>query len=101
MKQARAEADRNVKVAINRGSEGLDRKASKLNSDSVQKRLKVEANVKEEGEVSDSEHYKQFREEKWREWCTDIMFDEMRTLKRLEKLQTTSEDLPKEKVKLI
>jgi chromodomain-helicase-DNA-binding protein 1 len=32
------------------------------------------------------------------EWCEEVMFDEIKTLKRLNKLQTTSADLPKEKV---
>jgi chromodomain-helicase-DNA-binding protein 1 len=57
--------------------------------------------VKEEGEISDSEpeaRYHQNKEDKWREWCADVMADEEDTLKRLERLQTTSVDLPKEKV---
>lgn len=59
-----------------------------------------EPQVKEEGEVSESEQerYQQFKEEKWMEWCSDVMEEQMQTLKRLEKLQTTSVDLPKEKV---
>lgn len=55
--------------------------------------------VKEEGEMSDNEEvYEQFKEVKWREWCEDVMIDEEKTLKRLQRLQTTSADLPKEKV---
>lgn len=63
------------------------------------KSQKVEPLVKEEGEMSDTEEvYEQFKEVKWREWCEDVMIDEKKTLKRLQKLQTTSADLPKEKV---
>lgn len=51
--------------------------------------------------MSDNEEvYEQFKEVKWMEWCEDVMMDEERTLKRLQKLQTTSADLPKEKVDL-
>lgn len=58
--------------------------------------------VKEEGEMSDNEEvYEQFKEVKWMEWCQDVMLDEEKTLKRLQKLQSTSADLPKEKVCLI
>ncbi|XP_058107074.1 protein CHROMATIN REMODELING 5 isoform X1 [Magnolia sinica] len=68
----------------------------------LRKRQKVEPRIKEEGEISESEqeryHSQQFREEKWREWCENEMHGEMKTLGRLEELQTTSEDLPKEKV---
>ncbi|CAD5165770.1 unnamed protein product [Musa acuminata subsp. malaccensis] len=77
---------------------------SKLNSrekDRFQK-LKVEPQVKEEGEISDSEQerYQKLKEEKWMEWCADVMEEEEQTLKRLQRLQTTSIDLPKEKVLL-
>ncbi|MQL97738.1 hypothetical protein Taro_030434 [Colocasia esculenta] len=70
------------------------------NKDHVQKRKKVEPQVKEEGELSESEQerYQQFKEEKWMEWCSDVMEVEEQTLKRLERLQTTSVALPKEKV---
>lgn len=52
--------------------------------------------------MSDNEEvYEQFKEVKWMEWCEDVMMDEERTLKRLQKLQTTSADLPKEKVDLL
>nr|GLL31599.1 protein CHROMATIN REMODELING 5 isoform X2 [Ipomoea trifida] len=65
----------------------------------AQKPQKTEQLVKEEGEMSDNEEvYKQFKEGKWMEWCEDVMIDEEKTLKRLQKLQTTSADLPKEKV---
>lgn len=52
--------------------------------------------------MSDNEEvYKQFKEGKWMEWCEDVMIDEEKTLRRLQKLQTTSADLPKEKVMLM
>ncbi|KAK1372837.1 Chromatin remodeling complex subunit [Heracleum sosnowskyi] len=60
---------------------------------------KVEPLVKEEGEMSDTEEvYEQFKEVKWMEWCEDVMADEKKTLTRLQRLQTTSSELPKEKV---
>ncbi|XP_042385172.1 protein CHROMATIN REMODELING 5-like [Zingiber officinale] len=68
----------------------------------VQKHHKVEPQAKEEGEISDSEQerYQQLKEEKWMEWCADVMEEEEQTLKRLQRLQATSIDLPKEKVLL-
>lgn len=55
--------------------------------------------MKEEGEMSDDEEvYEQFKEQKWMEWCEDVLADEIKTLGRLQRLQTTSADLPKEKV---
>ncbi|KAL4590633.1 hypothetical protein LXL04_003570 [Taraxacum kok-saghyz] len=58
-----------------------------------------EALVKEEGEMSDTEEvYEQFKEVKWMEWCEDVLTEEKKTLERLHRLQTTSADLPKEKV---
>ncbi|XP_051120331.1 protein CHROMATIN REMODELING 5 isoform X2 [Andrographis paniculata] len=63
------------------------------------KSQKSEPLVKEEGEMSDNDEvYEQFKEVKWREWCEDVMTDELKTLKRLQKLQSTSANLPKEKV---
>ncbi|KAJ8560890.1 hypothetical protein K7X08_027080 [Anisodus acutangulus] len=60
---------------------------------------KIELLVKEEGEMSDNDEvYEQFKEVKWMEWCQDVMVDEEKTLKRLQRLQTTSDDLPKDKV---
>ncbi|KAI9114738.1 hypothetical protein K1719_014436 [Acacia pycnantha] len=60
---------------------------------------RIEPIVKEEGEMSDNDEvYEQFKEVKWMEWCQDVMIDEMKTLKRLHRLQTTSANLPKEKV---
>ncbi|KAJ4969882.1 hypothetical protein NE237_002981 [Protea cynaroides] len=70
----------------------------RMGKDILQKHQRVEPVVKEEGEMSDTELYQQFKEEKWMEWCADVMEDEVRTLKSLEKLQYTSSDLPKEKV---
>ena len=34
------------------------------------------------------------------EWCQDVMIEEMKTLKRLHRLQTTNANLPTEKVHL-
>ncbi|KAJ6984629.1 protein CHROMATIN REMODELING 5-like isoform X2 [Populus alba x Populus x berolinensis] len=66
-----------------------------------QRPQRVEQLVKEEGEMSDNEELcEQFKEVKWMEWCEEVMFHEIKTLKRLNKLQTTSADLPKEKVLL-
>lgn len=72
-----------------------------MRKDRLQKPQKVEPIVKEEGEMSDDEEvYEQFKEVKWMEWCQDVMVGEMKTLKRLHRLQTTSANLPKEKVYL-
>lgn len=66
-----------------------------------QKPQRAEQLVKEEGEMSDNEELcEQFKEVKWMEWCEDVMVDEIKTLRRLQRLQTTSADLPKEKVHL-
>uniref|UniRef100_A0A5B6ZCF4 Protein CHROMATIN REMODELING 5 n=1 Tax=Davidia involucrata TaxID=16924 RepID=A0A5B6ZCF4_DAVIN len=70
-----------------------------MNKVRAPKPQRVEPLVKEEGEMSDTEEvYEQFKEVKWKEWCEDVLVDEERTLRRLHKLQTTSADLPKEKV---
>ncbi|KAG7583704.1 Helicase superfamily 1/2 ATP-binding domain [Arabidopsis suecica] len=67
--------------------------------DGPRKTQKAEPLVKEEGEMSDDgEVYEQFKEQKWMEWCEDVLADEIKTLGRLQRLQTTSADLPKEKV---
>ncbi|KAF9595153.1 hypothetical protein IFM89_037582 [Coptis chinensis] len=87
-------ANGRLKDTVGRSSKHSNR-ASK---DQSQKFSKVEPVVKEEGEMSDTELYQQFKEEKWTEWCADVMIDEEKTLKRLEKLQYISADLPKEKV---
>lgn len=70
-----------------------------MGRDRSQKFQKVEPLVKEEGEMSDTEEvYEQFKEVKWMEWCEDVMGGEEKTLNRLQRLQTTSINLPKEKV---
>ena len=67
---------------------------------STRAQKKNEPLIKEEGEMSDTEEvYEQFKEVKWMEWCEDVLIDERKTLERLHRLQTTSADLPKEKVK--
>lgn len=59
----------------------------------------VEPLVKEEGEMSDNEEvYEQFKEVKWMEWCEDVLVDKEKTLRRLQRLQSTSAELPKEQV---
>lgn len=74
---------------------------SKLNKDEIQKRKIVEAEAREEGEISESEaetKYRLDKEEKWLEWCSEVLDEEQETLKRLNRLQNTSLNLPKEKV---
>ncbi|KAL5197699.1 hypothetical protein ABZP36_001211 [Zizania latifolia] len=71
------------------------------NKDGFQKRKVVEAEAREEGEISESEaetKYRQDKEEKWLEWCSEVLDDEQDILKRLDRLQNTSVNLPKEKV---
>ncbi|CAK9238133.1 unnamed protein product [Sphagnum jensenii] len=82
--------------------------------DRAAKRFKVEVNVKEEGEISDTDEAavqqqplsrsrvketmtRQSKEEKWHEWCAQMMDDQKRTLDHLQKLQTDFV-LPKEEV---
>lgn len=82
-----------------RGRPSSPKLSTQMEKTRSQRTQKVEPLVKEEGEMSDNEEvYEQFKEVKWMEWCEDVMIDEERTLKRLQKLQTTSADLPKEKV---
>ncbi|GAV70300.1 SNF2_N domain-containing protein/Helicase_C domain-containing protein/Chromo domain-containing protein/DUF4208 domain-containing protein [Cephalotus follicularis] len=84
-----------------RGKPGSPLFNLQMSRDRPQKPQRVEPLVKEEGEMSDNEEvYEHFKEVKWMEWCADVMVDEIKTLKRLQKLQTTSADLPKEKVLL-
>ncbi|CAL1403659.1 unnamed protein product [Linum trigynum] len=72
---------------------------SSRNRQNQKPQQRVEPLVKEEGEMSDNEELSvQFKQMKWTEWCHDVMVDEIKTLKRLHRLQTTSADLPKEKV---
>ncbi|KAF5767792.1 putative DNA helicase chromatin remodeling SNF2 family [Helianthus annuus] len=74
-------------------------KAEPMNKLKLTRAHKENALVKEEGEMSDNEQvYEQFKEVKWMEWCEDVLIDEKKTLERLHRLQTTSADLPKEKV---
>ncbi|CAJ1971278.1 unnamed protein product [Sphenostylis stenocarpa] len=89
-------------ISLGRGQEKKKKSGSvnvQTRKDRFQKPQKVESIVKEEGEMSDNEEvYEQFKEVKWMEWCQDVMVEEMKTLKRLHRLQQTSANLPKEKV---
>lgn len=92
-----------INISLLRGQDKKKMGSAKVNvqmrKDKLQKPQKVEPIVKEEGEMSDNEEvYEQFKEVKWMEWCQDVMIGEMKTLKRLHRLQTTSANLPKEKV---
>jgi chromodomain-helicase-DNA-binding protein 1 len=93
-----------MNISLLRGQEKKKKSGSvnvQMRKDRFQKPRKVEPIVKEEGEMSDNEEvYEQFKEVKWMEWCQDVMVEEMKTLKRLHRLQTTSANLPKEKVPL-
>ncbi|KAK8466942.1 hypothetical protein PHAVU_008G199800 [Phaseolus vulgaris] len=94
--------DRDNIISLVRGQEKKKKSGSvnvQIRKDRFQKPQKVESIVKEEGEMSDNEEvYEQFKEVKWMEWCQDVMVEEMKTLKRLHRLQQTSANLPKEKV---
>lgn len=82
-----------------KGKSGPANVSLKTTKDGPRRTQKAEPLVKEEGEMSDDEEvYEQFKEQKWMEWCEDVLADEIKTLGRLQKLQTTSADLPKEKV---
>ncbi|VAH27010.1 unnamed protein product [Triticum turgidum subsp. durum] len=74
----------------------------KSNKDDIKKRKVVEeAEAREEGEISESEEqikYRLEKEEKWLEWCSEALDEEQDILKRLDRLQNTSLNLPKEKV---
>lgn len=84
---------------VKKGKPGSPKVNVQMNKERPQKPMKAEPLVKEEGEMSDNEEvYEQFKEVKWMEWCEDVMADEIKTLKRLQRLQTTSADLPKETV---
>ncbi|KAL1544994.1 Protein CHROMATIN REMODELING 5, variant 3 [Salvia divinorum] len=105
MKVSRKNAKKhNDTLAITGGKERQGKPTSprmnvQMNRRRAPKSQKMEPLVKEEGEMSDNEEvYEQFKEVKWREWCEDVMVDEEKTLKRLEKLQSTSAVLPKDKV---
>ncbi|XP_062082264.1 protein CHROMATIN REMODELING 5 isoform X3 [Humulus lupulus] len=84
---------------VKKGKAGSALIVGKMNKDRSARSQKVEPLVKEEGEMSDNEEvYEKFKEEKWMEWCEDVMVDQMKTLGRLQRLQTTSANLPKDKV---
>lgn len=101
-KPSSKEREHVMNIPLLRGQEKKKKKGSahvQVRKDRIQKPQKVEPIVKEEGEMSDDEEvYEQFKEVKWMEWCQDVMVEEMKTLKRLHRLQTTSANLPKEKV---
>ncbi|XP_010273267.1 PREDICTED: protein CHROMATIN REMODELING 5 [Nelumbo nucifera] len=102
-KGSKTEGDNILKISKThfrdvKGKSSSPKSNIRANKDTPQKHQKVEPIAKEEGEMSDTELYQQFKEEKWMEWCADVMIDEQKTLKRLQRLQYTSADLPKEKV---
>jgi len=105
-KPSKKEREHLVNISLSSGQEkkkqlGSSKFNVKIRKDRLQKPLKVEPIVKEEGEMSDDEEvYEQFKEVKWMEWCQDVMIEEMKTLKRLHRLQTTNANLPTEKVHL-
>ncbi|CAN6695040.1 unnamed protein product [Malus baccata var. baccata] len=96
------EATRNVSLARSgpkKGKTSSSRANFPTNKDRPLKPQKVEPLVKEEGEMSDDDEvYEKFKEEKWMEWCEEMMKDETKTLNRLKRLQMISANLPKEKV---
>lgn len=102
-KTSKKEREHFVDISLTRGQEKKKKMGSytinvQMRKDKLQKPT-VEPVAKEEGEMSDDEEvYEQFKEVKWMEWCQDVMIEEMKTLKRLHRLQTTSANLPKEKV---
>ncbi|XWS28344.1 hypothetical protein CRYUN_Cryun25bG0060400 [Craigia yunnanensis] len=104
-KASKKEKQNPLNITISRGRDkkgklGSPRLNFKMSRDRPQRPKKVEPLVKE-GEMSDNEEvYEQFKEVKWMEWCEDVMIDEIKTLRRLQRLQTTSADLPKDKVLL-
>ncbi|CAL5061212.1 unnamed protein product [Urochloa decumbens] len=84
-----------------RQKDAQEKDDNKSNKDDIQKRKIVEAEAREEGEISESEaetKYRLDKEEKWLEWCSEVLDEEQETLKRLDRLQNTSVNLPKEKV---
>ncbi|XP_050881731.1 protein CHROMATIN REMODELING 5 isoform X4 [Lathyrus oleraceus] len=104
-KTSKKEKEHLVDISLSRGQEKKKNTGSykvnvQMRKDRLQKPLKVEPIVKEEGEMSDDDEevYEQFKEVKWLEWCQDVMVEEGKTLQRLQRLQRTSADLPKEKV---
>ncbi|CAN6219810.1 unnamed protein product [Urochloa humidicola] len=84
-----------------RQKDAQEKDDNKLNKDDILKRKIVEPEAREEGEISESEaetKYRLDKEEKWLEWCSEVLDEEQETLKRLDRLQNTSVNLPKEKV---
>ncbi|CAL5085232.1 unnamed protein product [Urochloa decumbens] len=84
-----------------RQKDAQEKDDNKSNRDDIQKRKIVEAEAREEGEISESEaetKYRLDKEEKWLEWCSEVLDEEQETLKRLDRLQNTSVNFPKEKV---
>lgn len=106
-KTSKKEREHLVDISLSRGQEKKKNICSskvnvQMRKDRLQKPLNVEPIVKEEGEMSDDDDvYEQFKEGKWMEWCQNVMVEEMKTLKRLHRLQTTSASLPKEKVPIL
>lgn len=107
--KAKAGARQTVNNDSNSGSRSMrgrqkdaqEKDDNKVNRDDIQKRKVVEAEAREEGEISESEaetKYRLDKEEKWLEWCSEVLDEEQETLKRLDRLQNTSVNLPKEKV---
>ncbi|CAN6185588.1 unnamed protein product [Urochloa humidicola] len=84
-----------------RQKDAQEKDDNKSNKDDILKRKIVEPEAREEGEISESEaetKYRLDKEEKWLEWCSEVLDEEQETLKRLDRLQNTSVNLPKEKV---
>lgn len=105
-KTAKKDRENVQKVSTSRGVDRKGKRGSpKVNTklrDRTSKPQRVENLVKEEGEMSDNEEvYEHFKEVKWMEWCEDVMVDDIKTLERLQRLQTISAKLPKEKVLLV
>eukprot|EP00252_Welwitschia_mirabilis_P022955 TRINITY_DN6373_c0_g1_i2.p1 TRINITY_DN6373_c0_g1~~TRINITY_DN6373_c0_g1_i2.p1 ORF type:complete len:1772 (+),score=448.14 TRINITY_DN6373_c0_g1_i2:174-5489(+) len=112
-KSIKKEPEQDMKLATNSlkgmyGNSSSVKHRTKPNREYSKRHAKIEAQAKEEGEISESEepHYKKYkekldretREREWKEWCAHMMEDQLHTLHRLQKLQTTSVDLPKDKV---
>lgn len=84
--------------------------------DRAAKRFRPDQDAKEEGEISDTDEGgvqqlrgrarnkentdRQSKEQKWHDWCHQMMEDQSLTLERLKKLQTNF-SLPKEEVRLV
>ncbi|XVE91480.1 hypothetical protein REPUB_Repub01dG0013700 [Reevesia pubescens] len=102
-KASKKEKQHPVNISISRGSKKgkptSPKVSFKMSRARPQRPQKVEPLVKDEGEMPDNEEvYEQFKEVKWMESCEDVMIDEIKTLRPLQRLQTTSADLPKDNV---